>query len=84
MHGPYLHMPQEMAGLYQARYAEGMNNEISLEQFMADRESEWQYDQHAEAVVAAESEGRINQKQALYLIETVLRPYWIGHRHSGE
>ncbi len=84
MHGPYPSMPQDMVELYQVRYVEGMNNEISPEQFMADRESEWQHDQHSEAVMVALAEGRINQKQAQYIIETVLRPYWVGHRHASE
>jgi hypothetical protein len=84
IHGPYFRMPPEMVDLYQTRYAEGMNNEISLERFMADRESEWQCDQHSEAVEAARLAGRIDQRQALHLVETVLRPYWVGHRRAGE
>lgn len=85
MHGPFPAAPEELLEKYIIeRNEHGFDAELSETQLIADIQSEWQYDQHCEAVENALNDGRINQEQALYFTDTVLRPYWIGHRKASD
>ncbi len=85
MHGPYPAAPEELMLHYISnRDTFGFDPSFTDEQLAADIESEWQYDQHSEAVMEAWQAGRISQIAASKLIDVVLRPWWIGHRNPGE
>lgn len=84
-HGPYQNLPIDMLDVYLSdpeRY--GAPIDMTLEQFIADRESEWQYDQHSQAVVEASQTRRISPAVESYFLKIVLRSWWIGGRRPGE
>lgn len=85
MHGPYPAAPEELVAHYLSnRDIIGFDPSCSDEQLAADIQSEYQYDQHCDAVMEALQAKRINEIAASKLIDIVLRPWWIGHRNPGE
>ncbi|CAN5188753.1 hypothetical protein BH09PAT3_BH09PAT3_0220 [soil metagenome] len=85
MHGPYEAMPAEMLTLYTSdpeRF--GAYPDMPLDQFIHDRESEWQWDQHSQAVAEACDAGRIDRATASIYIEKLLRPWFVYFRREGE
>lgn len=84
-HGPYPAAPSELVEHYVAARANATYEDSrSDEQFRADIESEWQYDQHCAAVETASENGRITPEHAIFMIDKVLRPWFIGRRNPGE
>jgi hypothetical protein len=85
-HGPYRAAPSGIVDLYMTRHQSRPDFEptVSDEQKRADIESEWQYDQHSAAVMEALEAGRITHVHAYYMLEKVLRPWFIGRRLSNE
>jgi len=85
-HGPYQAAPRGIVDLYLTRHQSRPEFEptVSDEQKQADIESEWQYDQHSAAVMEAFEAGRITHVHAYYMLEKVLRPWFVGRRHPGQ
>jgi len=85
-HGPYRAAPPEIVDLYMTRHHNQPEFEptVNDEQKQADIESEWQYDQHSAAVMEALETGRITHVHAYYMLEKVLRPWFIGRRLPNE
>lgn len=84
MHGPYPDIPADMLKRYvETRELRGFPMDQSEEQFIADRQTEWQYDQHLEALLTALEAGRIAVR-AFERLEHNIRPWWIGWRNPGE
>ncbi|MDB5170030.1 MAG: hypothetical protein JWN82_426 [Candidatus Saccharibacteria bacterium] len=91
-HGPYSNIPDQELEIYLSdpeRF--GAPIDMTLEQFIADRESEWQYDQHCAAVKKAATtinpdtgKPYISPNTEAYFLEKVLRSWWIGSRRPGE
>lgn len=81
-HGPYEAMPQEQLNHYiELREISAIRLRVPLKQYIEDTESEWQYDQHSEAVMRALDAERITPEHANYMIDKVLRPWFIGMRN---
>jgi hypothetical protein len=82
-HGPYPAAPQELINHYiETRDIRLVPGSTSDEQLITDTESEWQYDQHANAVMEALEADSITSEHALYMLEKVLRPWFIGRRNE--
>lgn len=83
-HGPYPAASQELISHYvETREERHVPQSTSDEQLIADTESEWQYDQHAAAVMDALENDRITSEHALYMLDKVLRPWFIGQRNQS-
>ena len=78
-HGPYQPIPEALKAQYTEKHAAEAEPKISQEQLHDNLESEWQYDQHSEAVMTALEEQIITPAHAAYMLK-VLRPWWIGLR----
>lgn len=84
MHGPYENIPADMILHYLAtRLERSFPADQTQAQFIADRESEWQYDQHAEAIAAAAIASTIDKYAESRLLDN-LEPWFIGWRNPGE
>jgi hypothetical protein len=85
-HGPYLAAPEELVDQYLKRHQSRPESEVGVsdEQKRADIESEWQYDQHSAAVMEALENGRINYLHAHFMLDRVLRPWFIGRRNPSD
>lgn len=80
-HGPYPAAPETLITHYlESRDERLVPESTSDEQLIADTESEWQYDQHSAAVINALADGQITSEHALYMLDKVLRPWFIGQR----
>lgn len=84
-HGPYRNAPESLKEMYvESRERRGVDPNVSNDQLASDVESEWQYDQHSAAVMDALESGRITSEHAIYMLDKVLRPWFIGRRNAGE
>lgn len=82
-HGPYPDAPPELIEQYvNDRQVNGVSETTSDEQLIEDTRSSWQYDQHSAAVMDALDKGDITPTHALHMLETVLRPWYVGTRNS--
>jgi hypothetical protein len=80
-HGPYPAAPESVINHYlETRDERLVPESTDDEQLIADTESEWQYDQHTAAVMDALENDRITSEHALYMLDKVLRPWFIGQR----
>lgn len=80
-HGPYEAAPQEIIDHYiKMRETFAPFGRVPVEHFIKDIESEWQYDQHSAAVMGALEARRIKADHAIYMLDRVLRPWFIGQR----
>jgi hypothetical protein len=80
-HGPYADIPEQLLEHYLAsREQMGVSTNLPDEQLRADTQSEWQYDQHSAAVMDALEADRISAEHAMYMLERVLRPWFVGRR----
>ena len=84
MHGPYPNIPAAMLKKYLGdRATLGFPDDQTEAEFIRDRESEWQADQHEEALLEAFGAGRLTDKEFAWLQDNI-RPWFIGWRNPGE
>lgn len=84
-HGPYPEDPNNDVEHYITnRELLQIPTYVSDEQLAADVKTEVQYDMHAESVDQAAEAGRITPEHALYMLEKVLRPWFIGRRNERD
>lgn len=84
-HGPYLEDPENIVEYYVAnRKRLFIPVYVSDEQLATDIKSEIQYDQHSAAVEQATEQGSITPEHALYMLEKILRPWFIGRRNERD
>lgn len=85
-HGPHPAAPEGLVAHYIAYHHEHPELEptVSDAQKRADVESEWQYDQHSAAVMEALDHDRISPQHANFMLDKVLRPWFIGRRNPND
>lgn len=84
-HGPYRAARQEMIDHYVARRETSEARlRVPLKQFIEDVESENQYDKHSKAVIEAMEAHKITPEHANYMLDRVLRPWFIGMRNPDD
>lgn len=82
-HGPYPKDPENLIEYYVAnRHFLLIPDHVSDEQLRLDIQSEIQHDQHSAAVERASEVGDITPEHALFMLEKVLRPWFIGRRNG--
>lgn len=83
-HGPYPDIPATLVAHYfEQRQHSTLPDTRTDEQYLADLQSEWQYDQHCAAVEEACVAERISPAHALYMMDDKrgpLRRWFIGYR----
>lgn len=85
MHGPYPKDPENLIEQYVTnRQVLFIPDHVSDDQLRLDIASEIQYDQHSAAVEKASEDGLITPEHALFMLEKILRPWFIGRRNERD